>query len=170
MEQKSPEKVRKKLEKEFEKERESFRKQIKHLDDDHSRDKTKLKQLHDRCEKSKLEVIGLNKGITRKIDENAQLREEVNLLMNRTEELQTTASNAKAELHHLRQVKAEFDAIQVKEKRLQAICKLLVDNELESRRNSRGILRQLSETLEMENVLESSDVTPSLKSEIERLT
>lgn len=166
-EQKSPDRVRKKLEKEFEKERETFRKKLKQLDEEHTKDRNKLKQYHDRCEKSKLEVIGLNKGITRKIEENAQLREEVNLLQTRTEELTEAASNARAELAQLTQIKSEFDSIKVKEKRLEGLVKRLIELEHDQRKASRDILSELSDTLHVENHLENDRV---MKNEIDRLT
>ena len=166
-EQKSPDRVRKKLEKEFVKERESFRKKLKQLDEEHTKDRNKLKQYHDRCEKSKLEVIGLNKGITRKIEENAQLREEVNLLQTRTEELTEAASNARAELAQLKQIKSDFDSIKVKEKRLEGLVKRLIELEHDQRKASRDILSELSDTLHVENHLENDRV---MKNEIDRLT
>ena len=55
-------------------------------------------KLNDRCEKSKLEVIGLNKGISRKNEENSQLRTDVSDLESRIEEFQTNWASQEAEL------------------------------------------------------------------------
>ena len=58
-------------------------------------------KLNDRCEKSKLEVIGLNKGISRKNEENSQLRTDVSELESRIEEFQTNWASQEAELGQL---------------------------------------------------------------------
>ena len=55
-------------------------------------------KLNDRCEKSKLEVIGLNKGISRKNEENSQLRNDVSDLESRIDEFQTNWASQEAEL------------------------------------------------------------------------
>ena len=55
-------------------------------------------KLNDRCEKSKLEVIGLNKGISRKNEENSQLRTDVSDLESRIDEFQTNWASQEAEL------------------------------------------------------------------------
>ena len=117
-------------------------------------------------------ILGLNKGITRKIDENAELKEEVNLLKQRTEELQAVASSAKAELSQLKQIKSDFEKMRVKESCLQSICKQLLETEhgiMDKRRASRESLIQMASMLDIETRPDTDNVL-NLKAEIERLS
>ena len=132
-------------------------------------------KFHDKHEKSKIEIIGLNKGISRKIEENTHLKSEHQSLQIDLEQQRTKCIEQEAQLKRLKDAQTKLEKILAKEDSLSEVVRQLLEAEMVERERQARIsnqLNRLAEILEIKShipIEDNAQTAATLKEEVSRL-
>jgi len=104
---------------------------------------------HDKHEKSRIEIIGLNKGISRKIEENQHLKSEHDRMKDETEQQRNKLVEQENQLKRLKNAQTNLEKLLLKEESLSSLVQQIIEAETTERERQFQITKQLNQLAKM---------------------